>query len=501
MSYRPSPPSLQLALQLLEHSSDGLVAFDREYRYLYWSGAMEEMTGLSAEDVLGQRALQLFPFLSAIGESALFEQALGGEVVTSRRRPFQIVATGRSGFFDGRYAPLVDGGGQVIGAVGVIRNITEQHLAAQRLGETEARFKAMADVSPVLLWMSGTDGFCTFSNQTWLDFTGRTLDDEWGVGWTEGVHPEDFAACMDTYNEAFNLRHVFETEYRLKRRDGEYRWILDRGTPRYQPDGTFAGFIGSCIDISDRKQLEVELRQAVRARDDFLSVASHELRTPVATLQLQLESLNRVTRGDGAVSQERLAQALAVARRQSQRLTELMDLLLDVSNLAHGPLPLNATELDLGELAGEIVDRLSPAAGSNGTTLHLERRDGVGGLAGTWDQLRLEQVLVNLLSNAIKYGAGKPVQVLLEGREDEVTVSVADEGIGISREDAARIFERFERAVSSRNYGGFGLGLWITQEIVSALGGHIEVDSELGRGARFQVTLPRRPPVGSVVGR
>src|SRR4051812_34225848 len=144
----------------------------------------------------------------------------------------------------------------------------------------------MADASPVLLWMAGRDALCTFFNQTWLRFTGRTLEEEWGVGWAEGVHFEDFQRSMDTYTAAFNKREVFEMEYRLKRADGEYRWILDRGTPRLAQDGTFAGYIGSCVDITDRKKLEISLRQAVRDRDDFLSIATHELRTPLTSLQL-----------------------------------------------------------------------------------------------------------------------------------------------------------------------------------------------------------------------
>ena len=160
----------------------------------------------------------------------------------------------------------------------------------------------MADASPVLLWMSRTDGLCTFFNQTWLDFTGRSLEEEWGVGWAEGIHFEDFQRCMDTYVDAFNRREVFEMEYRLRRHDGEYRWILDRGTPRYLPDGTFAGYIGSCVDITERKQLEAELRKAVRVRDEFLSIASHELRTPLTSLKLRRRALYQVAAREPAAA-------------------------------------------------------------------------------------------------------------------------------------------------------------------------------------------------------
>src|SRR5262249_7526125 len=149
----------------------------------------------------------------------------------------------------------------------------------------------MADAAPVLLWMAGTDSLCTFFNQTWLDFTGRSIEKEWGVGWAEGVHFEDFQRCVDTYQAAFRAREPFGMEYRLRRFDGECRWILDRGVPRYSPDGTFLGYIGSCVDITDLKELERELQSAVQARDDFLSIASHELRTPLTAVQLQIDLL------------------------------------------------------------------------------------------------------------------------------------------------------------------------------------------------------------------
>jgi len=164
-----------------------------------------------------------------------------------------------------------------------------RELLEQQIRETESRFRIMADAAPVLLWMSRTDGLCTFFNQTWLNFTGRSQEEEWGIGWAEGIHFEDFQRCIDTYVDAFNRREVFEMEYRLRRHDGEFRWLLDRGTPRYTPDGTFAGYIGSCADITERKQLEVDLRKAVKVRDEFLSIASHELRTPLTSLKLRTE--------------------------------------------------------------------------------------------------------------------------------------------------------------------------------------------------------------------
>ncbi len=138
--------------------------------------------------------------------------------------------------------------------LGVSMDVTAQKQAQDTLRESEARFRTMADTAPVMIWMSGTDKLCSFFNKGWLDFTGRPLEQELGNGWTEGVHREDFDRCFEVYASSFDARQLFTMEYRLRRSDGEYRWVLDNGTPRFAPDGTFLGYIGSCIDITERKQ-------------------------------------------------------------------------------------------------------------------------------------------------------------------------------------------------------------------------------------------------------
>jgi PAS domain S-box-containing protein len=338
--------------------------------------------------------------------------------------------------------------------------------------------------------MSRTDGLCTFFNQTWLEFTGRTLKEEWGVGWAESVHFEDFQRCIDGYFAAFNAREPFEMEYRLRRRDGEYRWILDRGRPRYTPDGTFAGYIGSCVDITERKELERDLRSAVRARDEFLSVASHELRTPITALQLTLDSLVRVAATD-TTPDDRLTRIGRYATRacdKTAHLTELVNTLLDISRLSDGRLTLQREPLELGPLVRRVVERQREAAAQAGCALHLSLESEP---RGRWDGFRIEQVVGNLLSNALKYGVGQPVEVTVSATTGGARLVVADRGIGIAATDQPRVFERFERFVPARNYGGFGLGLWISREIVLAHGGTIRLESTPGTGSTFIVELPR----------
>ncbi len=488
--------ALHFLEQLLGSSADGVLAFDSEFRYLFWNAAMERLSGMRKADVLGKCAFELFPLLRPSGEDQLLKTVVDGACVSSKGRPC-FVRTTRSGCYETHYSPLRLETGAIVGGIAIIRDVTPQTAAEEQLRETEARFKNMADASPVLLWMSRPDALCTFFNQTWLQFTGRTLEQEWGVGWAAGVHFEDFQHCVDTYIDAFNERRVFEMEYRLRRADGEYRWVLDRGTPRYTPDGNFAGYIGSCVDITDLKRLEGELRQAVSARDEFLSIASHELKTPLTALQLQIQSLARTVerRPQESHLNGRFAQNVNAARRQTERMANMVDLLLDVSRIAEGKLSFEYEELDLTSLVKELIARSKDSLDQAGCAVEFRAE---GAVVGRWDRLRLEQVITNLLSNAGKYGAGKPIEVSVEGSGATASVTVIDHGIGISSENQARIFERFERAVSPRHYGGLGLGLWISRQIATALGGSIRVDSVPGQGATFVVDLPRAPVEWSI---
>ncbi|HEV8245506.1 MAG TPA: PAS domain-containing sensor histidine kinase, partial [Polyangiaceae bacterium] len=459
--------------RLVETSADGLLVFDREYRYVLWNPAMEQISGLPAEKVLGALAFDVFPFLLESAEDELLREALAGRATSVKERPFYVSGSGRQGYYDAQYFPLRSQRGEIVAGIGIVRDVTEAKRARERIQETENRFKNMADAAPVLLWMSATDGLCTFFNQTWLDFTGRTLEQEWGVGWAEGIHFEDFQGCMDTYLAAFNRREIFEMEYRLRRHDGEFRWILDRGTPRYMPDGTFAGYIGSCIDITERKRLEEELRHAVRARDEFLSIASHELRTPLAALQLHLETMIRAlnrTPKDVARLESKAARALD----KTLHLGTMINVLLDVSRISEGQLPLEYEQVALASLVRDVVERLRDAAA--GANCAVELRIFAEPL-GSCDKFRVEQIVTNLLSNAIKYGAGKPVTVSLRQTPDRVQIEVADNGPGIAPEHHALVFERFARFVPTRHYGGFGLGLWIAREIALAHGGRIGLHS------------------------
>jgi PAS domain S-box-containing protein len=241
--------------------------------------------------------------------------------------------------------------------------------------------------------------------------------------------------------------------------------------------------------LMDNALLYREARQSVLLRDEFLSIASHELKTPLTPLQLRLQALRRETqKGSPTVPTPTVATQLEVIQRQVTKLSALINGLLDVSRISSGRLTLDREPLDLAELAREVVSRFSLTANQAGCPVTVHARDD---MRGSWDRLRVDQVLTNLLTNALKYGAGKPVQLSLSGDEAHVSIVVQDSGIGIAPEDLTRIFERFGRAVSERHYGGLGLGLYITRQIVESHGGEVRVHSTPGQGSRFEVVLPR----------
>jgi signal transduction histidine kinase len=234
-----------------------------------------------------------------------------------------------------------------------------------------------------------------------------------------------------------------------------------------------------------------KLGEAVRARDDFLSIASHELKTPLTAFQLNLSAIER---GLSQVSQVTIGDRLEVARRSVRRLARLIEMLLDVSQLTTGRLKLSPAQVDLATIVSDVVAASEEEARRLGTLLSVQLESP---LPGNFDPERMGQVVHHLLSNALKFGQGRPVELSLRSQGNGVVLTVVDHGIGIPPDDRARIFERFERAVSVRQYGGLGLGLWVARQVVEAHQGAIRVEDTPGGGATFHIHLPLDSRVGS----
>ncbi len=379
-------------------------------------------------------------------------------------------------------------------------DITPLKQVEAALRESEARFRELADTTPVLVWMSGTDRLITFFNRTWLEFTGRTMADSIRDGWDQDVHPEDRERSVAAYQAAFDARERFQLEYRLRHHDGSWRWVFVIGCPRFDGAGEFAGYVGSCTDIDDRRAVEAELvaarekaEAASRAKSDFLATMSHEIRTPMNGVlgfaNLLLDSpLDSVQRD-----------FVETIRNSGDALLAILNDILDYSKIEAGHLAIEAIPFELETTIGEVLELLAARAEEKSLDLGVDYPpDLPRRLVG--DPSRVRQVLTNLVGNAIKFTERGYVQV--EVREEGPTpdvpggflrVSVRDTGIGIPNDRQSALFQRFTQADSSttRRFGGTGLGLAIARELIEKMGGRIGMTSLLGGGSTFYFTLPR----------
>jgi len=254
--------SNQFRQEIISGAGEGIVVYDRDLRYIVWNGYLENMTGLPADRVLGRKTAEIFPFLEEQGVVRLLDRALAGETVSSEDVEYAIPQTNKRGYAVATYGPHRNTAGEIVGVIGIVNNVTERRLAEQALRESEERFRNMADAAPVMIWMDDAAGMSTYFSKPWLDFTGRTLEQEKGRGSRDGIHPEDLESFVSAYNRAYAAREAFQTEYRLRRFDGRYRWILETAIPRLTAAGQFEGFIGSAIDITERRLAEDTVRES-----------------------------------------------------------------------------------------------------------------------------------------------------------------------------------------------------------------------------------------------
>ncbi len=358
--------------------------------------------------------------------------------------------------------------------------------AEAELRESEARFRMMADQTPVVMWVHDVQGGLEFANRAYCEFFGVSLSEVYGPNWMPLVHPED-GAYVEAFTAALRDGTEFRADTRVRRADGEWRWVRSHGMPRYDAHGRVIGQIGVTRDITDQLLAATAERTAAREKDEFIAVLAHELRNPLAPIRTAM-SLLRVH----GSQEPRNIRYREVVERQVTQMARLLDDLLDVSRLSQGKLSLQRCPTALHDVITASVEMASPAVDDRRHTLTVEDIDP--SIVVNADAVRLTQVFGNLLNNAAKYtDAGGRIAVSAVRHEDRVTVGVRDTGVGIEPDFALRVFDLFAQAgdANARSQGGLGIGLSLAKRLVEMHGGTIAVESAgRGQGSEFFVTLP-----------
>lgn len=359
--------------------------------------------------------------------------------------------------------------------------------------DPEQSFRLLADNAPVMIWRSGPDKLCDWFNRPWLQFTGRTMEQELGNGWTEGVHPADFARCFSTYVAAFDGREEFSMEYRLRRRDGVYRWILDNGRPYASLDGIFRGYFGSCIDVTDSKRAQDQLRatQSELARvtrlitmAEMTASIAHEIRQPLAAIEINSNAALRWL-ANVTPDLDEVQAALKSIMDEGRRAGEVIGRIRMMFRKSEP----EKVRLDINELIREILALVDGELQNQCVLVRAELHDELPQVLV--DRAQLQQVILNLIMNAVEAMASvstreRVLKVTSELQEpDSMLITVQDTGTGIESKDMDRIFDALFTTKSS----GMGMGLLVCRSIIEAHGGRLWASAAAPYGSIFHLVL------------
>jgi PAS domain S-box-containing protein len=384
--------------------------------------------------------------------------------------------TGRASAFKGEP-------GNPMRLIGIQLDITERKHAEAALRESEVRFRNLADSAPVMIWVAGTDKVLNFFNKTWLDFVGRTMEEELNNGWVDGVHPDDRDRCFASYSAAFDMREPFHVEGRMRRADGEYRWVLCSGVPRFAPDGVFEGYIGSEIDITDLKRAEQETlaRQKLESMGLLAGGIAHDFNNLLGSI-LSTSELMLTDLPTGSPVIDAVQAIQSVADRGAEIVRQMMSY-TGQENPAF-------ERVDLGRLVDEMIQLLRVSI-SKGARLRVDVPEDLPSVWANAAQIR--QVVMNLVINASEALGEKEgiISVTLAhvssgSDRGHVRLDVSDTGCGMTEEVRTKMFDPF----FTTKFAGRGLGLAAVQGVVRSHGGALNVESAPGQGCRIEILLP-----------
>ncbi len=455
---------------ILDSSDDAIIAKTLEGRILDWNHGAQRIFGYTEQEILGKPITIIIPTELHAEENQVMHRVRAGERIDH----YQTVRLSRSG---GKIdvslslVPVRNREGKVIAISSIARDISQRKRSQEAVRESEERFRLVANTAPVMIWMSGPDKLCTYFNQRWTEFTGRPLEAELGNGWQKTVYPDDLKRCLDSYNKAFDRRETYKIEYRLRRCDGKYRWILASGVPRFNGDNCFAGYIGSAIDVTERKVAEEALskvsQKLIEAHEDERTKIARELHDDVsqrlALLSVSLDHLKTTLH----------ASAPDLTKDLEQIIKGVQDLSSDIHALSH---QLHSSKLEyLGltvaasSFCREIADRHKLEIGFHS-----------GGILEDLPQeiaLCLYRVLQEALQNGIKHSGSRHFDVDLTGTGSEIQLIVRDWGAGF---DPTMALE------------GHGLGLTGMKERLKLVRGDLSIESQPHSGATIHARVPVR---------
>jgi PAS domain S-box-containing protein len=362
-------------------------------------------------------------------------------------------------------------------------------LREQQLEITKAKelYLKIFEEFPALIWRSRLDKLCDYFNKTWLDFTGRTMEQEFGNGWTEGVHPDDFDFCLKTYVTAFDKREPFLMEYRMKNKFGDYCWIRDFGRPFYDLDNTFLGYIGSCYDITQIKANEIKLIELNAAKDKFFSIIAHDLKTPFCSILGFSEQIREMV---NEKKYEQIGELTNIIWQSSNRAVDLIMNLMTWALSQSGRIKFNPEYFEIDPIVNEVILLMKSSAEQKFITI---TNMFLSGIKVNADKAMISTVLRNLISNAIKFTqANGKITIISTLNNSEIIISISDSGVGIPKAKLDKLFitDEGHSTKGTQEEYGTGLGLILCKEFIDKNSGKIWAKSEVGIGSTFSFSLP-----------
>lgn len=486
---------------IINNTTHGIIAIDQDNKVKFLNNKAELLTGWEKEEAIGKNYEEIYQAIEEISTENLtssldddkeykaYRDILSHKVLLNKQ--------GEDIAIEENTVNLYDEKNKFKGKALIISDIRKRIETEALIVKSRNYYLSILENFPALIWRADADMKFNYFNRTWLDYTGAQISDEMDLGWMQRLHKEDLKWVQEKFKRAFHERSQICLEFRLKKASGKYNWILCLASPIYDLTDFFTGYIGVCLDIEERKEMEQDLikaktkaEEANRAKSDFLSNMSHEIRTPMNGIIGMLDIIAE-TKLDSEQDEY-----VGIVKRSAFSLLSLLNRILDLAKIEAGKIEFDSIEFNLAETIETAVAPLSAEIIRKGLMLSVDiSKELPEKLVGDPDKLK--QIITNLVSNAVKFTEEGGVKVIIEPTESKkaaelkdfsfISCSVKDTGVGIPEDKLGLIFDSFTQADSSttRNYGGSGLGLTIAKKLVELNGGKMTVESGVEKGSSF----------------